>query len=53
MSGKAVIACSSGRTAALLYYKSPKARDKFSPPFTLPYETLLPALVILYNSIGS
>lgn len=36
MSGFAVIICYSGFTLPRLYYRSPSARDRFSPPFTRP-----------------
>lgn len=36
MSGLAVIIWSSGFTVPRLYYRSPRARDKFRPPFTRP-----------------
>jgi hypothetical protein len=54
MSGFAVIICSSADNELfLLYYPSPKARDKLRPPLTLPKVTWPPALVILLISSGS
>jgi len=50
MSGSAVIICSYAQIYLLhLYSKSPKALDKFKLPFTLPIETVPPALWILSN----
>lgn len=54
MSGFAVIICSSAdKLLFLLYYLSPKALDRLSPPLTLPKVTVPPALVILLISYGS
>lgn len=36
-----------------LYYKSPKALDRFKFPFTRPNDTYPPAFLILSNSILS
>jgi|JI71714CRNA_FD_contig_31_2640010_length_237_multi_1_in_0_out_0_1 hypothetical protein len=52
MSGFAVIICSYGVNFKLpLYYKSPKALERFKLPFTLPYCTYPPAAVIRLISI--
>ncbi len=54
ISGFAVIICySADKPYVFLYYPSPKALDKFKPPFTLPKFTEPPALVILLISSGS
>jgi len=49
ISGLAVIICSSGdKFLFYLYYKSPKALDKFKLPLTRPYWTSPPALLIRF-----
>ncbi len=54
MSGLAVIICSSAdRLSFFLYYPSPRARERFRPPLTLPKVTVPPAFVILLISSGS
>ena len=48
MSGLAVIICYSGlKLLDFLYYKSPKALERFKLPLTLPNVTYPPAFLIL------
>lgn len=54
ISGFAVITCSYGGSLLLfLYYRSPRALDKFKFPLTLPSYTKPPAFLILLSSLGS
>lgn len=51
MSGLQVTICSEyGKSRLVLYMKSPKARDKFKLPFTLPFWMCPPAFSILLSS---
>ena len=53
MSGSAVIIWSYGLIVPFLYYRSPIALERLSPPFTRPKDTVPPALVILVSSLES
>lgn len=54
MSGHGLIICSSGLSLSpVLYSRSPRARERLSPPFTRPKLTVPPAFLILSNSIES
>ena len=54
MSGFAVIICYYGDSVVFcLYYKSPKALERFKFPLTLPNDTYPPAFRILSSSILS